>query len=75
MQPEEFLTGLVTQTEAPAPAPPKTSKNDIYHNLTANQVFNDLDDYIVNVSICSSRVGFGYSNLADQRIKYTFETG
>lgn len=44
------MTGFASLTDAPLPAPPKSSKNDIYHNLTANQVFNDLDDYVVNVS-------------------------
>lgn len=49
-QPEEFLTALPNLEDAPSAAPPKTSKNDIYHNLTADQVFSDLDDFVINVS-------------------------
>ena len=52
-QPEEIMSGFTPLTDAPPPAPPRRNKNDIYHNLTANQVFNDLDDYVVNVSTFS----------------------
>ncbi|XP_067935014.1 hillarin-like isoform X2 [Watersipora subatra] len=49
-QPEEIMSGFTPLTDAPPPAPPRRNKNDIYHNLTANQVFNDLDDYVVNIA-------------------------
>lgn len=48
------MINMVPKADAPPPEPPKQSKNDIYHNLTANQVFSDLDEYVVNVSLQKS---------------------